>query len=164
MTARLHVSPVDWPWRRRVLRFAGGGLAGGIALSMPLLLYGDPASDRTFTALSPTGTAPLWANVVALLILGVAGGIALALLVPLYRFRYGAYMIGPLVALLASTPVALTVWLTGADLGYTRTYEAWQLNIVLLSATVLLSGVGVIARPFVAGESPGVAENSRPVT
>lgn len=157
-------TPLEWPSPRRLLRFAGVGLACGIALSVLLIYQGDPAADRTFTTLSPTGTAPLWANVGALLGLGVCVGVALAVLVPLYGVRHGRYLVGPLAAVIGAVPVALVIRVSGIDVGFTREYHSWQISLIAACVTVLLSAVGALARPFAPGEASGAREGSRPAT
>jgi hypothetical protein len=92
---------VDWPLFRRIRFFAGVGLlcaAGAIGVE---LLFADIPNGLAFNRFSPSGTSPLWPGIRFLALWISASGLAIAVLLPILRWRYGGYLLGVLVVSLA---------------------------------------------------------------
>src|SRR4051794_18321645 len=101
--------PVDWPVLRRVRVVGGIGLGcAAIAIGITLLLADIP-NGLAFSKYSPNGTTDLWPAVVFVGLWLTASGLAGAILLPLYRWRFGGHLIGIIVVIL-SVPADLLAY------------------------------------------------------
>jgi hypothetical protein len=101
-----NLPPVDWPLLLRIRFFAGTGLLCAAVAVGVQLLFADIPNGVAFSKYSPTLTTPLWPSVWFVAIWISASGLAIAILLPVYRWRYGGHVIGVIVVILA-IPAAL---------------------------------------------------------
>ena len=140
-------APIDWSLTRRVVTFGGVALGFGVLGSITTLLFGDPAADRSIFRYSPPGVGAQWPTVTFQIVALAAGGLTFAGVTPLYRTRWGSYLIGPLVllaAIQAGRAVATLLHGPGDNLYGTPTW--WQIALVLSGLIVFSSLLGASAR------------------
>jgi hypothetical protein len=91
--------PIAWPFWRRIRFFGGMGLACGAMVIGLELLVADIAGGRAFNQFTPGGAVPLWPMIRMIAIFAIAGPLAIAVSLPLYRRRHGWVAIAAIVYL-----------------------------------------------------------------
>ena len=120
--------PIAWSWWERLRVFVGLGVCGALLISAYELLIADIPGERAFSRGSGGG-APLWPTIALWAVMWPLTGLAAAVSLPLFRYRYGALIAGALVGLVPSV-VGLVMFAPGTP--SLRTVEGWQLLVAVL--------------------------------
>jgi hypothetical protein len=143
------VPRVTWPAWRRVRWFGLVAMLIAVLILVFEALFADWTNGRSFNQYTPGGWSPL---APALLLAGIGiplGGIALGLLLPLYRHRLGAAVIGPAVLAAIVLPVILASPVSGASSPDTP-WQRWLLIVGTIIVSVVIASSG--RRVFLKGK------------
>jgi hypothetical protein len=153
------IAPVDWSLWRRVRFFGGiGVVCAFLAIGLELLIADIP-NGRAFSRFSSAG-APLWPLIWFVGLWTSASGLAVALLLPLYRWRHGGKVIGLAVSSLA-VPADLMTPREPPSVG--SSFALWQLVVVSLAWATMAASLADSMRDSALGRQ-GEAEPQPPVT
>jgi hypothetical protein len=83
------VPPISWSLWRRIRFFgAAGVLCGGIVIALELLIADIPG-ERAFNRFTPGGAVSLWPTLRMIATFAIVCSLAIAVSLPLYRYRHG---------------------------------------------------------------------------
>ncbi len=142
--------PIAWSLPRRLRYFGGMAMVATAVVIGMELLRADITNGRAFTILSPFGV-PLWSHLLRVAVTLPLVGVAVAILLPLYRHRFGPPVIG---AVVTGFFMALVVLLRGGFRSTSSLLVWWQ--PIAAIPFVLAMGIGLAV--FMKGSVMGDAE------
>ncbi len=152
--------PIRWGLWRRLRYFGGIGVASALTCSAVLRLGSAAFGDRDPRSLtgwrSPDDVRFLSAGI-------VAAGLVFAVLLPLYRWRYGGAVIG-VVGVLSFVGVG-SLMSAGDGLGLSgRPQALWQGTALLVLVAIMVAVSANEARSHILGEADEAGSGSPPRT